>query len=195
MWTPCPCLFLQTPIGKATGFFPIISQFTEKSAGQLLGGWPFPFSGTILSTGQCDSVHDDLRPCGDPDSLQSKEALMGWSLVNVNSSYPSYDIFWGSNKFESVISSSSVPWISRVSICFHFWFQFHTPGEIYLLAFPGYIYGPRLWIKQQLASSQTFCTLSIVPAFSVGLRSCRTARGLLRRPSTDLHHCASGLHH
>ena len=24
-----------------------------------------------------DLVHDDLRPCGDPDSLQSKEALVG----------------------------------------------------------------------------------------------------------------------
>ena len=72
-----------------------------------------------------------------------------------------------------------------------FLFQFHTSGEIYLLAFLGYIYGPRLWIEQQPTSSQTFCTLSIVPAFSVGLRSCRIARGLLRRPSTDLHHCAS----
>ena len=44
--------------------------------------------------GQCDSVHDDLRPCGDLDSLQSKEALMGWSLVNVNLSHPPHDILW-----------------------------------------------------------------------------------------------------
>ena len=56
---------------------------TEKSAGHLLGMRLFPFSSIILSMGRCDSVYDDL---------QSKEALVGWSLVNVNLSYPSHDI-------------------------------------------------------------------------------------------------------
>ena len=34
---------------------------------------------------------DDFRPCGDSDSLQSKETLVGWLLVNVNLLYLSHD--------------------------------------------------------------------------------------------------------
>ena len=70
-----------------------------------------------------------------------------------------------------------------MSIRFCFLFQFHTPGEIYLLTLLGYIYGPRLWIKKQPASSQTFHVFSV--------RSWRTARGLLRRTSTEVRHHAS----
>ena len=106
-------------------------------------------------------------------------------------SIPWYFVTMGSSKSESVISSLSIPWIFRVSICFRIWLQFHTPDEIYLLAFPGYIYGPQLWIEKQPASSQTFCVLSIAPAFSIDLILWRTARGLLRRSSPDLHHRAS----
>ena len=64
---------------------------TEELAGYLLGRRLFPFSCTILSMGRCDLVHDDPWPYGDPDSLQSKEALVGRSLVNVDSLYPSHD--------------------------------------------------------------------------------------------------------
>ena len=46
----------------------------------------------LLSAGQYDSVHDDLRLCGDPDSLQSKEVLVGRSSVNVNPLYQSHGI-------------------------------------------------------------------------------------------------------
>ena len=60
---------------------------TEELAGYLLGRWLFPFSCTILSMGRRDLVHDDPRPYGDPDSLQSKEALVGRFLVNVDSLY------------------------------------------------------------------------------------------------------------
>jgi len=72
-----PLLLLQTPTRKTLGFFPIVSQFTKKSAGHMLGGRPFFFSGTILSMGRCDLVHNEFRPYGDPDSLQSKEVLVG----------------------------------------------------------------------------------------------------------------------
>ena len=72
-----PLLLLQTPTGKASGFFPIVPQFIEKSAEHMLGGRPFLFSGIILSMGQCDSVHNEFWPCGDLDSLQSKEVLVG----------------------------------------------------------------------------------------------------------------------
>ena len=62
-------------------------------------------------------------------------------LIPVNVSTPRYFVIWGSNKFESVISSLSVPWIFGVLTRFRFWFQFHTS---YLLSFLGYIYGLRL---------------------------------------------------
>ena len=65
---------------------------TEKLARLLSGRRLFPFSGIILSMGRYDLVHDDLRPCGDLESLQSKQASVGRSLVNVNLSYPSHDI-------------------------------------------------------------------------------------------------------
>ena len=65
---------------------------TEELARYLLGRWLFPFSCTILSMGRRDLVHDDPWPYGDPDSLQSKEALVGRSLVNVDSLYPSHDV-------------------------------------------------------------------------------------------------------
>ena len=72
-----PLVALQTPTGKASGFFPIVPQFTKKSAEHMLGGRPFLFSGTILSMGRCDLVHNDSQPSGDLDSLQSKEVLVG----------------------------------------------------------------------------------------------------------------------
>ena len=50
---------------------------TEKSAGYLLVRRLFPFFGIFLLMGQCNLVYDDLRPCGDPDSLQSKRSLGG----------------------------------------------------------------------------------------------------------------------
>ena len=92
-----------------------------------------------LLMGRCNWVHNEFRPCGNSDSLQSKEVLVSYSLVNAST--PRYSVIWRCNKFESVISSLFVPWISRVLIRFHFWFQFHTS---YLLAFSGYIYGLRL---------------------------------------------------
>ena len=64
---------------------------TEELAGYLLGRLLFSFSCIILSMGRCDLVYDDPRPIGDPDSLQSKDALVGRSLVNVDSLYPSHD--------------------------------------------------------------------------------------------------------
>ena len=64
---------------------------TEELARHLLGKRLFPFSCTILSMGRRDLVHDDPWPYGDPDSLQSKEVLVGRSLVNVDSLYPSHD--------------------------------------------------------------------------------------------------------
>ena len=64
---------------------------TEELAGYLLGRRLFPFSCTILSMGRCDLVYDDPRPYGDPDSLQSKEALVGRSLINVDSLYLSHN--------------------------------------------------------------------------------------------------------
>ena len=72
-----PLLLLQTSIGKASGFFPIAPQFIKKSAEHMLGGRPFFFFGTISLMGWCDSVHNEFQPCGDPDSLQSKEVLVG----------------------------------------------------------------------------------------------------------------------
>ena len=77
MWTPSPCCSSKRPPGKASGSFPIVPQFTEKSAGHMLGGRPFFFSSTILSMGRCDLVHNDSQPSGDLDSLQSKEVLVG----------------------------------------------------------------------------------------------------------------------
>ena len=64
---------------------------TEELAGYLLGRQLFPFSCTILSMGRCDWVYDDPWPYGDPDSLQSKEALVGRSLINVDSLYLSHN--------------------------------------------------------------------------------------------------------
>ena len=67
---------------------------TEKSVGYMgtfLAGGPFSPLMLLLSAGWYDSVHDDLRPYGDLDSLQSKEALVGRSLVNVDSLYLSHD--------------------------------------------------------------------------------------------------------
>ena len=69
------------PPWKPQASFP---QFTKESVGHLMGGHS-PFSSTILSKGRHNLVHDDLRPCGDPDSLRSKEALVSRSLVNVSS--------------------------------------------------------------------------------------------------------------
>ena len=57
--------------------FSIVPQFIEKSTEHMLGGRPFFFSGTILSMGRCDLVHNEFRPCGDPNFLQSKVVLVG----------------------------------------------------------------------------------------------------------------------
>ena len=62
---------------KALGFFPIVPQFIEKSVEHMLGGRPFFFSGIILLMGRCDLVHNEFWPCGNLDSLQSKEVLVG----------------------------------------------------------------------------------------------------------------------
>ena len=72
-----PLLLLQTLNGKALGFFPTVPQFIEKYVEHMLGERPFFFSGIILLMGRCDSVHNEFWPCGDPDSLQSKEVLVG----------------------------------------------------------------------------------------------------------------------
>ena len=53
--------------------FPVI----EKSVVNLPVRRLFPFFGIILLMGRCNLVYDDLRPCGDPDSLQSKRSLGG----------------------------------------------------------------------------------------------------------------------
>ena len=45
--------------------------------GHLFSRRPFPPLMLLLSAGRYDSVHDDLRPCGDLDSVQSKEVLVG----------------------------------------------------------------------------------------------------------------------
>ena len=49
------------------------------------------YSCTILSMGRCDLVYNDPRPYGDTDSLQSKEALVGRSIVNIDSLYLSHN--------------------------------------------------------------------------------------------------------
>ena len=86
---PLECFWVRRTRHKfLSSSFPV----TEKSAGHLLGRWLLPFSVITLLTGRCDSFYDNYQPCGDSDSLQSKEALVGWSLVNVNLSYPSHDI-------------------------------------------------------------------------------------------------------
>ena len=77
MWTPFPCCSSKRSPRKALGSFPIVPQLTEESAEHMLSGRPFLFSGTILSIGRCDSVHNEFRPYGDPNSLQSKEILVG----------------------------------------------------------------------------------------------------------------------
>ena len=131
MWTPSPCLLLQTPTGKATGFFPIVPQFTKKSVEHLLGGWPFLFSGTILSTGRCWLGSRWPSALWGPKLPSIQISLDG--LISGQCKFfvsiPRYFVIWGSNKFESVIPSLSVPWISRVLIRYRFWFQFHTPGQ------------------------------------------------------------------
>ena len=167
MWTPSPCLLLQTPTGKATGFFLIVLQFTEKSAEHMLGGRPFLFSSTILSMGWCwfgSWWPSALWGPGLPSIQRSLDGLFS-GQCKFFVSVPWYFVTWGSNKSESVISSSSVPWTSGVSIHFCIWFQFHTSGETYLLTFLGYIYEPRLGIEKQSTLFQTFCILSIVPIF------------------------------
>ena len=62
---------------ESLGFFPIVPQFIEKSVEHMLGGRFFFFSGIILLMGRCDLVHNEFRPCGNLDSLQSKEVLVG----------------------------------------------------------------------------------------------------------------------
>ena len=73
---------------ESLSFFPIVPQFIEKSTEHMLGGRPFLFSGTMSLMGRCDSVHNEFWSCEDLDSLQSKEVLVGSSLVNV--SIPQY---------------------------------------------------------------------------------------------------------
>ena len=52
----------------------------------------FSFPVAILLTGRCDLVYDDFRPRGDSNFLQSKEALVGRLLVNVNLLHLSHGI-------------------------------------------------------------------------------------------------------
>ena len=52
----------------------------------------FSFPIAILSMGRCDLVYDDFWPCGDSNSLQSNEALVGWLLVSINLLYLSHGI-------------------------------------------------------------------------------------------------------
>ena len=74
---PLVCL-IKCPPGKPQASF----QCFEKSVGHLLDKRPFPVA--ISLTGRCDLVYDDYWPYGDSNFLQSKEALVGWLLVNVN---------------------------------------------------------------------------------------------------------------
>ena len=148
-----PLLLLQTPIGPTLGFFPKVPQFIEKSVEHMLGGRPFLFSGTILSTSWCWFGSRWPLALWGPKlaSIQRNLDRLISSECKFFVSVPRYFVIWGSNNFKYVISLLSIPWISGVSIHFCFWFQFRTPGEIYLLAFPGYIYGPRPWIKKHPA--------------------------------------------
>ena len=70
------------PPGKPQSSFPQFPSHQEISWASV--GRPFPFFWHNLSTGRHDLVHDDLQPCEGSDSLQSKEILVGRSLVNVN---------------------------------------------------------------------------------------------------------------
>ena len=142
MWTPFHCLIHWTPNGKAIGFFPIVSRFTEKLAECMLGGRFFLLSGTILSMDQCQFISRQPWPCGGsrlPSIQRSLDRLIS-GQCKIFESISRHFIIWGSNKFKSVISSLYVPWIPGVSFRLNFWFQIHTLGEIYLLAFLGYIY-------------------------------------------------------
>ena len=56
--------------------FPIVPQFIEKSVEHMLGERPFFLSDITLLMGRCDLVHNEFRPCGNLDSLQSKEVLV-----------------------------------------------------------------------------------------------------------------------
>ena len=142
MWTPSPCLFHWTPTGKATCFFPIVSRFTEKSAEHMLGGRFFLFSGTILSTGQCWFVSRRPSASWGPrlSSIQRSLDRLSSGQCKIFESISWYFVIWESNKFKYVIFLLSIPWITGVLFRFRFWFQIHTLGEIYLLAFLGYIY-------------------------------------------------------
>ena len=91
MWTPFPLFVPSNAYRESHKLLSSGFSVTEELARYLLGRRLFPFSCTILSIGQCDLVHDDPRPYGDLDSLQSKEVLVGRSLVNVDSLYPSHD--------------------------------------------------------------------------------------------------------
>ena len=76
---PLVCL-IKCPLGKPQPSFQwlweISRAFVRRAA--------FSFPVAILLTGRCDLVYDDFWPCGDSNFLQSKEALVGWLLVNVN---------------------------------------------------------------------------------------------------------------
>ena len=166
MLTPSPCLLIQIPIGKAISFFPAVSSHQEISWASVR---------QVVFSLLCYNFISGPMWLG----LWWLLALWGFELPSIQRnlggliagqcksfiSIPRYSVTWGSNKFEFVISSLSVLWILGASIHFCIWFQFHTSGETYLLAFLGYIYGPLLGIKKQLASSQTFHVLSIVPTF------------------------------
>jgi len=102
--------------------------------------------------------------------------------------HPWYFVIWGSNKFESVISSLSVPWIPGVSFRLRFWFTslvksiFPRPRAIYM----GYGCGSNnnpLCLKP---STSLYSSCS-----SIGLRLWRTARCMLWRVSMDLYHRTS----
>jgi len=65
---------------------------TEKSAGHLLGRRLFTFSSIILSMGRCDSVHDDLRPCGGSGLPHYKKFFFLWQNPSWWGLFSSYNV-------------------------------------------------------------------------------------------------------
>ena len=97
----------------------------------------FFFSGTILSMGQCRFISRWLSALWGPElpSIQRSLDRLISGQCKIFESVSHHFMIWGSNRFEYVISSLSVPWILGVSFHLLFQFQIHTHGEIYLLAF------------------------------------------------------------
>ena len=84
---PLVCL-IKCPPGKPQASFQRLWEISWAIVRQSA----FSFPVAILLTGRCDLVYDDFRPYGDSNFLQSKEALVGWLLVNVNLLHLSHGI-------------------------------------------------------------------------------------------------------